>query len=88
MPAITLGLPPALTAPEPAREFALEAGTVGEALRALVVQAPQYGPRVFYGDRLLVVLALNGRPVPPGRVTATELSAGDRLDILMPVAGG
>ena len=59
-----------------------------EALRALVDQAPQYAQRVFYRDRLLVVVTLNGKHLPPGRVKETDLSAGDRVDILLPVAGG
>jgi molybdopterin converting factor small subunit len=88
VPAITIGLPASLTAPGPAQDYALEAATVGAALRALVERAPQYEQRVFYRDRLLVVVTLNGRQLQPERVEKTELSAGDRLDILMPVAGG
>lgn len=88
MPAITVGLPASLTAPAPAQDYALEAATVEEALRALVDQAPQYAQRVFYRGRLLVVVTLNGKQLPPGRVKETGLSAGDRLDVLMPVAGG
>ena len=88
MPAITVGLPASLTAPGPAQDYALEAATVDEALRALVDRAPQYAQRVFYRDRLLVVVTLNGKQLQPSRVGETELSAGDRLDILMPVAGG
>lgn len=88
MPAITVGLPASLTAPDPAQDYALEAATVDEALRALVDQAPQYAQRVFYRGRLLVVVTLNGTQLQPGRVKETELSAGDRLDILLPVAGG
>ncbi len=88
MPAITVGLPASLTAPGPAQDYSLEAATVDEALRALVDQAPQYAQRVFYRGRLLVVVTLNGTQLQPGRVKETELSAGDRLDILLPVAGG
>lgn len=88
MPAIIVGLPASLTAPGPARDYALEAATVDDALRALVDQAPQYAQRVFYRDRLLVVVTLNGKQLQPGRAKETTLSAGDRLDILMPVAGG
>ncbi len=88
MPAITVGLPAALTSPQPARDFTCEASTVLEALRAVVGQAPQYEQRIFYGDRLLVVVTLNGRHLPPGQVKGTGLSAGDRLDLLLPVAGG
>jgi sulfur carrier protein ThiS len=88
VPAVTVGLPAALTSPDPAGEMTCEAATVGEALRAVVAQAPQYEQRIFYGRRLLVVVTLNGKPVPPGSVLETELEAGDRLDVVLPVAGG
>ncbi len=88
MPAITVGLPAALTSPHPARDVTCEASTVVEALRAVVAQAPQYEQRIFYGDRLLVVVTLNGRHLPSGQIKETGLSAGDRVDVLLPVAGG
>jgi sulfur carrier protein ThiS len=88
LPAITVGLPAALTAPDPALEVACEAATVGEALHAVVAQAPHLEQRIFYRDRLLVVVTLNGKQLPPAQVKLTELAAGDRLDVLMPVAGG
>jgi sulfur carrier protein ThiS len=88
VPAITVGLPAAMTAPRPAREVACEASTVDEALRAVVEQAPQLEQRIFYGDRLLVVVTLNGRHLPPATVRQTELTNGDRVEILLPVAGG
>jgi sulfur carrier protein ThiS len=88
VPAITVGLPAALTSPNPPRDVACEASTVAEALRTVVEQAPQYEQRIFYGDRLLVVVTLNGHHLPPGQVQQTGLSTGDRLDILLPVAGG
>jgi sulfur carrier protein ThiS len=88
MPAITVGLPAALTAPQPARDVSCEATTVGEALRAVVDQAPQYAQRIFYGDRLLVVVTLNGKHLPPATVNDTRLTAGDHVEILLPVAGG
>jgi sulfur carrier protein ThiS len=88
VPAITVGLPAALTSPQPARDVSCEASTVVEALRAVVEQAPQFEQRIFYGDRLLVVVTVNGRHLPPGQVKETGLSAGDRIDVLLPVAGG
>jgi molybdopterin converting factor small subunit len=88
VPAVTVGLSASLTAPGPARDYVCDAATVGEALRALADQAPQLAPRVFYGDRLLVVVALNGRRLSPPGVRETALAAGDRLDLLVPVAGG
>jgi len=88
VPAITVGLPAALTSPQPPRDIACEASTVVEALRAVAEEAPQYEQRIFYGDRLLVVVTLNGRHLPPSQVKETSLAAGDRLDVLLPVAGG
>ena len=88
MPAVTVGLPASLTAPGAARDHVCEAATVGEALRALVAQAPQLAARIFYGDRLLVVVTLNGRQLSPAGVQEKSLSTGDRLDLLIPVAGG
>ena len=88
MPAITVGLPAALTSPAPARDVACEASTVDEALRAVVEQAPHYEQRIFYGDRLLVVVTLNGKHLSPATVRETQLAAGDRVEILLPVAGG
>jgi sulfur carrier protein len=35
-----------------------------------------------------VAVALNGDVVPRSRWTATELSPGDRLEVLAPTAGG
>jgi sulfur carrier protein ThiS len=83
-----VGLPAALTSPHPARDVVCDAATVGEALRAVATQAPEYEQRIFYGERLLVAVALNGTPVPPRDAPGRELSAGDRIDIMLPVAGG
>lgn len=88
MPAVTVGLPAALTSPHPARDVTCHASTVGDALRAVVTQAPQYQQRIFYGDRLLVVVTLNGRHLAPGTVEETVLAAGDRVEVMLPVAGG
>ena len=88
MPAITVGLPAAITSPDPARDVACDAATVVEALREVAARTPTYGQRLFYGDRLLVVVCLNGRHVPPSDARETVLSAGDRVDVLPPVAGG
>ena len=88
MPSVTIGLPAALTSPRPPHDYDCDARTVGEALRQLGERAPQYASRLFYGERLLVVVSVNGRHVPPGRVQDMELSDGDRIDVLPPVAGG
>jgi thiamine biosynthesis protein ThiS len=88
VPEVTVGLPVELTAPHPARDVICDAATVGQALRAVVTQAPQYEQRIFSGERLLVAVTLNGEHVPPRDVQGKELSAGDRVDIMSPVAGG
>lgn len=88
MPAITVGIPAALTAPQPPRDYTCEAATVGEALRHVVAQSPQYAQRIFYGERLLVVVTLNGKHLAPGEVQDAPLAQGDRVDVLLPVAGG
>ena len=75
MPAITVHLPASLTSPDPARDVACEAATVGEALLAVAAQTPRYEQRLFYGSRLLVTVALNGRHLPPAEAKATPTAA-------------
>jgi molybdopterin converting factor small subunit len=88
MPSVHVSLPAALTSPEPPVVLDCEAGTVADALRAAVAQAPRYAQRVFYGDRLLVSVVVNGRHVAPAAALATRLAAGDRVEVMPPVAGG
>ncbi len=88
MPAVIVHLPAVLTSPQPAHDVPCKAATVGEALLAVAARAPQYEQRIFYGDRLLVSVVLNGRHLPSAGVKATALSDGDRIDIIPPVAGG
>ena len=88
MPSVHVSLPAALTSPEPPEVLACEAGTVAEALRAAVAQAPRYAQRIFYGDRLLVSVMVNGRHVAPAAALATTLATADRVEVMPPVAGG
>ena len=88
MPSVQVTLPAALTSPEPAVVLDCDAGTVAEALRAAVAQAPRYAQRIFFKDRLLVSIVLNGRHLAPAAALATTLAAGDRVDVMPPVAGG
>ena len=88
MPSVQVTLPVALTSPEPPVVLDCDAGTVGEALRAAVAQAPRYAQRVFFNDRLLVGIVLNGRHLAPSAAAETVLAAGDRLEVMPPVAGG
>jgi len=88
VPSVQVTLPAALTSPEPPVILACEAGTVAEALRAAVAQAPRYAQRIFFNDRLLVSVVLNGRHLAPAAAPNTRLGEGDRLDVVPPVAGG
>ena len=88
MPSVQVTLPAALTSPEAAVVLDCDAGTVAEALRAAVAQAPRYAQRIFFNDRLLVSVVLNGRHLAPATALATALAAGDRLEAMPPVAGG
>jgi molybdopterin converting factor small subunit len=86
--AVIVSLPAALTSPEAPLELSVEAGTVGDALRAVAAQAPRFAQRIFYKGRPLVTVVLNGRHLPPSGALATETSAGDRIQLMPPVAGG
>ena len=88
MPSVQVTLPAVLTSPEPAVVLDCEAGTVAEALRAAVAQAPRYAQRIFYGDRLLVSVVVNGRHLAPAAALATTLATADRVEVMPPVAGG
>jgi len=88
VPSVQVSLPAALTSPEPAVVLDCDAGTVAEALRAAVAQAPRYAQRIFFNDRLLVSIVLNGGHLAPSAAQDTVLAAGDRLDVVPPVAGG
>jgi molybdopterin converting factor small subunit len=88
VPSVQVALPAALTSPEPPVVLDCEAGTVAEALRAAVAQAPRYAQRVFFKDRLLVSVVLNGRHLAPAAAQGTSLAAGDLVEVVPPVAGG
>ncbi len=88
MPSVTISLPPAFFGAHQEPTAVCDADTVGAALRQLVETRPQHASRIFYGERLLVVVTLNGKHLVPTRVLDTELAEGDRIDLLLPVAGG
>jgi hypothetical protein len=88
VPSVTVGLPPALVGAQQGSTVGCEAGTVGEALHQLAERQPQHASRIFYGERLLVVVTLNGKHLSPLQVLGTQLLEGDRIDLLLPVAGG
>ena len=87
-PVVTVALPAGLTAPGPAVVLTCHGRTVGEAIEAVAQRRPHLSQRMLFRQRLLVHVALNGRPLPPAEALGTTLSAGDRLDITPPVAGG
>ena len=88
MPSVHVSLPAALTSPEPPVVLHCEADTVAEALRAAAAQAPRFAQHIFFKDRLLVSVVLNGRHLEPAMAQTTRLVAGDRLEVMPPVAGG
>ncbi len=88
MASIRVSLPAILTSPEPPSTVECEGATVNEALRDLVTRSPRYSPRVFYNDRLLVSVVLNGAHLSPIAAKDTLLSDGDLLELVTPVAGG
>ena len=88
MPSVHVSLPAVLTSPEPPVVLDCEAGTVGEALRAAVAQAPRFGQRIFFDDHPLVGVLVNGRHLAPAAALSTPLADGDLVDVLPPVAGG
>jgi len=88
VPSVRVILPAALTTPDPALLLECDADSVGEALRSAAAQAPHYAQRLFFNDRLVVSVILNGRHLAPTAALATTLSAGDHLEVIPPVAGG
>jgi len=88
MPAVSVTLPPSITGPDPQLEVACDAATVGEALRAVAVRAPRYAQRLFYEERLLVSVLVNGAVVPPPGALDRPLAGGDHIEVMVPVAGG
>ncbi len=88
MPSVQISLPATLTSPEPPTTVECDGATVAEALRHVAVQQPRYGQRIFYNDRLLVSVVLNGGHLSPMVAQDTELQDGDHLELVTPVAGG
>jgi len=88
MPTVHVSLPAALTSPEPPVVLDCEGDTVAEALRAAGAQAPRYAQRIFYRDRLLVSVVVNGRHLAAAAALTTVLAAGDLVAVMPPIAGG
>jgi molybdopterin converting factor small subunit len=88
VPSVQISLPSTLTSPEPPTTMECDGATVAEALRHVAAQSPRYGQRIFYNDRLLVSVVLNGGHLSPVVAQETELHDGDRLELVTPVAGG
>lgn len=85
---MTVVLPAVVTSPQRPVTAGVTASTTGEALRAVAAQAPQFAQRLFYKDRLLVGVVLNGRHLVPAEALTTPVAPGDRLEVVPPVAGG
>ena len=85
---VVVALPGTLTSPQPPLELRCRAADVRQALLAAAAQAPHLQQRLFYKDRLLVGVTVNGRHVPAREAQTLPLADGDRVDVLPPVAGG
>jgi sulfur carrier protein ThiS len=88
VPTVRISLPSTMTSPDDPTTMECDGATVAEALRDLAARAPRYGQRVFYRDRLLVSVVLNGAHLSPMTAQAAELHSGDELELVTPVAGG
>ena len=88
MPQVRVLLPASITTPQPPCEIACQAGDVRQALREVAARAPRYAQRLFFKDRLLVGVLVNGRHIPPSESLGTRLADGDRVEVVPPVAGG
>jgi molybdopterin converting factor small subunit len=88
VPSVRISLPATMTSPEPPATVDCDGATVGDALRDLAARSPRYGQRVFYNERLLVSVVLNGAHLSPMAAQQTELHDGDVLELVTPVAGG
>ena len=88
MPDVRVLLPATITTPQPPYEIDCEAADVMEALHEVAARAPRYAQRLFFKDRLLVGVLVNGRHIPPSETLGTRLADGDRVEVMPPVAGG
>ena len=88
MPEVRVKLPATITTPHPPHETTCVASDVREALRAVAAGSPRYAQRLFFNDRLLVGVLVNGRHVPPSEALTTRLADGDQVEVMPPVAGG
>jgi thiamine biosynthesis protein ThiS len=81
-------LPASLTAPGPAEEVGCEGATVRELLDTVAAARPGLAGRLLYEGRPLVTVAVNGTVLPAQTAMAHALAAGDRVELVPPVAGG
>jgi molybdopterin converting factor small subunit len=88
MSQVRVVLPATITAPQPPYEAILEGADVREVLRAVAAQMPQFAQRLFINERLHVAVLVNDRHIPPAEALATRLADGDRVEVMVPVAGG
>ena len=89
---VTVRLPDILRKYAAGLEFVpVEASTVGEALRAVVIAHPDTGVRLFDDQGVLrghLMVFRQGAEVLPAEILTTSVDAGDRIDLLVAVAGG
>jgi molybdopterin converting factor small subunit len=85
---VRVTLPATVTSPQPPYEIDCAAADVREALLQVAARAPRYEQRLFYKDRLLVGVLVNGRHLAPAEALTHTLADGDRVEVMPPVAGG
>jgi sulfur carrier protein ThiS len=88
MSKVRVVIPATITTPQPPYEASFQGADVREVLQAVATQVPQFAQRLFVNDRLHVAVYVNGHHVPPGEALDTRLANGDRVEVMVPVAGG
>jgi molybdopterin synthase sulfur carrier subunit len=70
------------------KEKTVPGGTLRAVLDALTQSHPQLRPVLGAGDRIMVIVTLNGQTLPAGNMLDTRLAEEDQIAIFPPIAGG
>jgi molybdopterin synthase sulfur carrier subunit len=89
MATVRMKLPLGLTYPEGQKEVECHGDTVAEAIADVIAREPRLQSRIYKEDgKLFVGIFLNQQNVRMLQGMETELSDGDELRIMPPIAGG